>query len=201
MKKKLLVLFIVCVFINVCFYGCTKKDVDPNKVVQSLKDLSSYTCDLDINIKNPNQEVKLECKQFYDKQLGRRLDLNGERRFIYRKDDVLVNDLKNNRQYTLDKNFDSVYKLSFLKEYIDLLYTNQNIKHEFKTFNNKNYQLISLTIPGNNRNIHSAVMYVNRDEGIPEKTVVCDIKGNEVVSFIYKNFVPNPKLEKSIFVK
>ncbi|WMJ80498.1 germination lipoprotein GerS-related protein [Clostridium sp. MB40-C1] len=200
MKKKLLVLFTICLFMVSCLYGCGKKEVDPNRVVKSLKDLNSYTCDVDINIKNTRQGIKFECKQFYDKRYGGRLDLNGDRKFIYRKNDIVVNDLKNDKEYIVDKKFDSVYKLSFIQEYINLLYTNEEIRYSTQTTDDKVYQLIHLIIPGNNRNINKAIMYVNIENNLPEKTIICDIKGNEAISFVYKNFTTNPKLEKEIFV-
>jgi hypothetical protein len=94
-------------------------------------------------------------------------------------------------EYITDKNFDSVYKLSFLQEYIGLLYTDEEIRYSVQTIHDKQYQLIYLTIPGNNRNLNKAIMYVNLENGLPEKVVICDIKGNEVISFIYRNFNPN----------
>ncbi|MCY6957539.1 germination lipoprotein GerS-related protein [Clostridium brassicae] len=199
MKKKLLLLFTICLFVAFCLYGCGKKEVDPNRVVKSLKNLDSYTCDVDINIKNTRQDIKFECKQCYDKRYGGRLDINSDRRFIYRKNDILVNDLKNDKEYVVDRKFDSVYKLSFIKEYINLLYTNEEIKYSTQTIEDKGYQLIHLIIPGNNRNINKAIMYVNIENNLPERTTICDVKGNEVISFVYKNFTINPKLEKEIF--
>ncbi|MCY6371283.1 germination lipoprotein GerS-related protein [Clostridium ganghwense] len=199
MRKRLLILFTISLLMVLNLCGCSKKQNDPSKVVQFLKELNSYTCDLDIHIKNSKQERKVECKQFYDEKFGHRLDIGDGRILIYKENDILVSDLNNNEDYTLDKNFDSVYKLSFLQEYIGLLYTNEEIRYSTQTICDKEYQLIHLMIPGNNRNISKAIMYVNLENKLPERTVICDIKGHEVISFGYRNFIPNPKLEKDIF--
>ncbi|MCY6354564.1 germination lipoprotein GerS-related protein [Clostridium sp. ZS2-4] len=199
MRRKLAVLFTIGILILVGMCGCVKKKANPDKVVQFLKDLHSYACDLDIHLKNDKQEIKLECKQFYDEKYGHRLELGDERILIYQKNDILISDLNNHMEYTTDKNFDSVYKLSFLQEYIGLLYTDEEIRYSVQTICDKQYQLIHLIIPGNNRNLDKAIMYVNLENKLPEKVVICDIKGNEVISFIYRNFNPNLKIEKQIF--
>lgn len=199
MRRKLVVLFTIGILILVGMCACGKKKANPDKVVQFLKELNSYACDLDIHLKNNKQEIKLECKQFYDEKYGHRLDIGDERILIYKENDILISDLNNHMEYITDKNFDSVYKLSFLQEYIGLLYTDEEIRHSVQTICDKQYQLIHLTIPGNNRNLNKAIMYVNLENKLPEKVVICDIKGNEVISFIYRNFNPNLKIEKEIF--
>lgn len=199
MRRKLVVLFTIGILILVGMCGCGKKKANPDKVVQFLKELNSYACDLDIHFKNDKQEIKLECKQFYDEKYGHRLDIGDERILIYKKNDILISDLNNHMQYITDKKFDSVYKLSFLQEYIGLLYTDEEIRYSVQTICDKQYQLIYLTIPGNNRNLNKAIMYVNLENKLPEKVIISDIKGNEVISFIYRNFNSNLKIEREIF--
>nr|WP_275935994.1 germination lipoprotein GerS-related protein [Clostridium haemolyticum] len=120
---------------------------------------------------------------------------------LYKENDITVRDLNNNKQYKLDKNFDDVYKLSFIEEYIGLLYTNQDIESSFKTIKDREYQLINLTIPGNNRNLNKAILYVNLENNNPEKIAIYDIKGKEMLSFLYKNFIPNAEISEELFKK
>ncbi|MCY6483315.1 germination lipoprotein GerS-related protein [Clostridium aestuarii] len=199
MKKKLVLLITIFIVMILSLCTCTKKEKDPSKVIQYLKSLNSYTCDVEVHIKNNIQEIDHLCKQFYHKEYGHRLDINKDRVLIYRENDISVKDLNNNSQYTLDKNFDSVYKLSFIGEYIGLLYTNEEIKYSFETIEDKMYQLIYLDIPGNNSNISSAIMYVNLENDFPDKIVIYNRKEKECIRFVYKNFSPNTDIQEEIF--
>ncbi|MFU0824130.1 germination lipoprotein GerS-related protein [Clostridium sp.] len=199
MIKKVLMLFITVLLITLSLSGCGKKEKNPNDAIDYLKSLNSYTCDVSVHIKNSMQEIETQCKQFYRKDYGHRLDIDKDRILLYKKNDIIVSDLNNNMKYTLDKEFDSVYKLSFIEEYIGLLYTDEDIESSFKEIEGREYQLIQLNIPGNNRNICKAVMYVNLEDNCPDKIVIYDIKGNEVLNFIYKNFVPNAEVSEETF--
>lgn len=198
MKKKLLILCII-LGILLLFCSCKKKERNPNTAIEYLKNLNSYTCDVNLHIKNSKQEIDKECKQFYHNKYGNRLDINKDRVLIYNEKDIRVNDLNNNMNYILEKEFDSVYKLSFIQEYIGLLYTDEEISNSFKKIGDREYQLVRLTIPGNNRNINKAVMYINLENNYPEKVLIYDSKDNEILSFTYSNFMPNPEIQKEIF--
>ncbi|AEB75094.1 conserved protein [Clostridium botulinum BKT015925] len=183
------------------FGNKSNKEINPNDAIDYLKNLNSYSCDVSVHIKNSKQEIEKNCKQFYNKKFGHRLDIGDKRILLYKENDITVRDLNNNKQYKIDKNFDDVYKLSFIEEYIGLLYTNQDIESSFKTIKDREYQLINLTIPGNNRNINKAILYVNLENNNPEKIAIYDIKGKEMLSFLYKNFIPNAEIAEEVFKK
>ncbi|KEH97341.1 germination lipoprotein GerS-related protein [Clostridium massiliodielmoense] len=204
MKKKFMLFALGCclIAIGVLIFGKnSRKQVNPNDAIDYLKNLNSYSCELTVHIKNNKQEIEKECKQFYNKNYGHRLDIGDKRVLIYKDNDILVRDLNNNIQYSVDKDFDDVYKLSFLEEYIGLLYTNQDVETSFKKISDREYQLIDLTIPGNNRNLNRAVLYVNLEYNYPEKIILYDIKGKEMVSFTYKNFISNAEISEEVFKK
>jgi outer membrane lipoprotein-sorting protein len=181
--------------------ACGKSERDPNTVIQYLKSLNTYTCDVNIHIKNSKQEIDIESKQVYHKEFGHRLDINKDRVLIYKENEVQISDLVNNMTYTLDNNFDNVYRLSFMQQYIGLLYTDEEIENTFKTIEDREYQLISLVIPGNNRNMSKAIMYVDMETKLPNKLCIYDNKDNEVINFIYTNFVPNAEINEELFTK
>ncbi|MCD3276763.1 germination lipoprotein GerS-related protein [Clostridium botulinum] len=204
MRKKimLLVLGIFIILGGIFIFGNkSNKEINPNDAIDYLKNLNSYSCDVSVHIKNSKQEIEKNCKQFYNKKFGHRLDIGDKRILLYKENDITVRDLNNNKQYKIDKNFDDVYKLSFIEEYIGLLYTNQDIESSFKTIKDREYQLINLTIPGNNRNINKAILYVNLENNNPEKIAIYDIKGKEMLSFLYKNFIPNAEIAEEVFKK
>ena len=119
---------------------------DPNKILYFLKNLDGYSTNFIMETKNDKQTITQEGKQFYNKGQGYRLELGQDRVFIYKPDKIYVHDVKNNFKYTLDKEFNSGYKISFINEYIKLLYTNEKIKHDFKDIEGKKYQLIEISV-------------------------------------------------------
>ncbi len=89
--------------------------------------------------------------------------------------------------------------MSLIEEYIALLYTNENIKYSYKNIQGQKYQLIELFIPGNNRNMSKAVLYVNIKTKIPSKIYIFDSKNQERVEVVYKDFKPNIQVNKDLF--
>lgn len=199
MNRKIIILFLTFILVLLMFFGCTRKEKDPNKAIDFLKNLKSYTCQVNIHIKNQKQEIDTDGNQFYDSKLGHRLELNKDRILIYNNNTIKIKDLNNNLVYSVDKDFDSVYNLGFIHEYIALLYTDEDISSSFKIIENREYQLIRLTIPGNNQNISKAILYVNLENYFPEKLVIYDYKDNEVLNFNYNDFKPNIKIPKEMF--
>lgn len=199
MKKKLLILFALSLILSVLFSSCKKDNRDPNEVMNFLKDLNSYSTGYKMEIINDKQTITYEGKQYFDKKLGYRLEIGEDRVFVYKDDKIYVKDVKNNSNYIIDQDFDDIYKISFIKEYIKLLYTDEKIKYEFKTMENINYELIHLTIPGGSREMSRACMYVNLKTYLPEMVLVYDEKGYERRKITYKNFEANEVLDEKLF--
>lgn len=199
MKKKLLILFAVVFVLSTLFAGCKKAVKNPDEVMDFLKMLNSYSTSYTMEIINDKQTITYEGKQYFDKKLGYRLEVGEDRVSIYKDDKIYVHDVKNNLNYVLSKDFDDIYKFSFIKEYIKLLYTDEEIKYEFKNVANKKYQIIHLTIPGGSREISRAAMYVDMKTNLPEMVLVYDEKGNERRKITYKNFEANPVLDEKLF--
>ncbi|AJA48859.1 hypothetical protein CPAST_c27920 [Clostridium pasteurianum DSM 525 = ATCC 6013] len=195
--KKILLIFISIVLILIVT-GCGKGKNDKSSIAY-LKDLKSYTTDMSIEVKNNKQKLDYSGRQMYFLGLGYRLELNNQRVLIYKDDKIYITDLQNGNKYITDMNFDDVYKISFLGNFIDLLYTNERIKTSYKTVNGKKYELINTDMPDSNRNISHGILYVDVNKKIPQKLVVYDIKENEKFIVNYKNFVPNCSVDKSLF--
>jgi outer membrane lipoprotein-sorting protein len=199
MKRKLLILFAVLIGLCILLTSCKMGQDDPNKVLDFLKDLDAYSTDFVMETKNDKQTITQEGKQFYNKKQGYRLELGQDRVFIYKSDKIYVHDVKNNFKYTLDKDFDSGYKITFINEYINLLHTNEEIKYALKEIEGKKYQLIELIIPGGNEEISKAVMHVNIKTRCPEWIFVYDEKENERIKISYKSFQANPELNPDLY--
>lgn len=189
----------ILIFLSVFLCSCKGSKNNPEKVIYFLKDIKSYSCNLQITTINDKQRITTIAKQLYSNKYGYRFEINNERVLLYIGDKIYVEDLNNKCSYVSDRSFDSLYSLSFIGEYIGMLYTNEEIKNTFKTENKINYQIISLTIPGNNRNLDSAELYVNLENNIPERLIIYNRNKKEKVEILYENFIVNPKINEEIF--
>jgi hypothetical protein len=179
--------------------GCNKNTRDTEKAIDYLKSLDSYSCDINMKIQNDKQVISYGGKHFYDKKYGYRFELDKNRILIYKENKIFVKDLQNGLSYDTDKDFDSVFKLCFIGEYIGLIYTNEKVESSFKNINNEEYQIIHLDIPGNNKNISKADLYVNLRDNFPKYLIVYDSKDREKINVEYSNFKFNPELQKELF--
>lgn len=202
MKKKsllILLLTLICIILSLLFVGCKIKNKSPNEVANFLKDMDSYTCDINIEIINDKQTLNYDVKEMYHKKYGYRVEIGQDRLMIYKDDKIYVTDIKNAGRYTADKEFDKLYRLGFIGEFIGLLYTNEEYKYSFKNIDGIDYELIELLIPGGNREMNKAVMYVNKKTSLPEKLQVFNDRGKEKIEFTYKNFIAFADVKQELF--
>lgn len=199
MKIKLLILTIVSFFLFSLLLGCGNKENNSEKVINDFKNLDSYSCSIDMKIVNDKQVIDYKGKQFYDKKYGYRFELENNRVMVYKNNSIFVKDLKNGFKYSTDKSFDSVFKLSFIGEYIGLIYTNEKINISLKNINNEKYQIIHLDIPGNNKNISKSDLYVNIKTEKPRYLTIYDSNNREKIKVEYSDFNFNPELNKDLF--
>ena len=199
MKKNLLIISIMSFIFLVLLSGCGKNVKNTEKTIDYLKNLDSYSCDMNMKIQNDKQTINYNGKQFYDKKYGYRFELEKNRILIYKENKIFVKDLQNGLSYDTDKDFDSLFKLCFIGEYIGLIYTNEKVGNSFKNINNEEYQIIHLDIPGNNKNISKSDLYVSLKDNFPKYLIIYDNKGREKINVEYSNFKSNPELQKELF--
>ncbi len=161
---------------------------DEYHVVELLSEIKAYTSDVTIKVINDKETNVYEGTQRYLKDVGYRLDLSDDRVFIFKGEEIEVKDNESTRQYTLDKNFDEVFKYGFIGEYIGLIYTNEELEFQKEVINNKEYFVITTLIPGSNNNLYEGSMYYDIAEYRPDKIIIYDNKHNERVIYSYKNF-------------
>jgi outer membrane lipoprotein-sorting protein len=80
-----------------------------------------------------------------------------------------------------------------------MLYTNEEIRYDFKEIEGKKYQLIELIIPGGSKETSKAVMYVDVKTFHPQWIFVYDEKENERIKITFKNFQANPEIKPELF--
>lgn len=199
MKKKLLILFFMSFMFSIFLIGCGKEVKNTEDGIDYLKNLDSYSSDISIKIENDKQVVSYNGKQAYSKKYGQRLDLEKNRILIYKDNKIYVKDIHNGLKYDTDKDFDSVFKQSFISEYINLIYTNEKIKTFYKNIDNSEFQVIELDIPGNNKSIDKAELYINAKDFTPKYLYIYNNKNVKKVTVEYSSFVANGELAKELF--
>lgn len=198
MRKKL-ILGIMSFALVIVFSSCNKNIQNTEDLIYYLKDLNSYSCSVNISMKNTKQEINYSGKQFYHAKYGDRFDLGKDRIILYRQNKIVSKDIKSGNVYNGDKNFDSLFKFCFIDQYISLIYTNEKVESSFKNIDNQQYQIIYLDIPGNNKNMSKAQLYVNLKHNIPTYLIIYDSMGKERIKVYYTNFKANPELGEDVF--
>lgn len=199
MKKKLLILAVIffAIIAGIFFYKTNKK---PHmKSIDVLRNIQSYKCDCTVKVKNTNQEIEENFKQYYKKNVGAKLEFNDKKILLFKDGKIHVNDEKNGSKYSLDKDFDKIFKISIIGEFIRLMYTNDEVKMYTKNIDGIEYDVIELTIPGINRNLYKGRLYVEKQEHIPANLEILNVLGSKRVNIQYKDFQPNVELYDNIF--
>ncbi len=198
-RVALIFLGVILMMVTFAAGGCVNRAKAPAKVLDYLKVIKSYSLSYELVVKNDRQELKYSGRQFYDKNLGYRLELGEKRVQIYKENKIYVKDENNGAKYTLDEDFDALLRLTFFGDYLKQLYTNESIKTSAFSKDGKSYALIEMQLPGNNDNIARGVIYVEQKTCFPEYLLIYNKKGKEVIKITYSNFVPNEKLQKELF--
>lgn len=195
MKNKNVITLLVIVGVSLglifgmLFVKLKNKNVsDEYHVIELLSEIKAYTSDVSIKVINDKETNVYEGTQKYLKSVGYRLDLSDDRVFIFKGDDIQVKDNNSERLYTLEKDFDEVFKYGFIGEYIGLIYTNEELKFQKEIINEKEYFVITTLIPGSNNNLYKGSMYYDIAEYRPSKIIIYDNKHNERLIYNYKNF-------------
>lgn len=196
--KKLILIITICL-LCIELSGCTIFGKRTKDALGYLKSLKTYQCSMDITVKNDKQNLNYTAKQFYSKKFGYRFDFDNDRKIFYNNDKLYVSDMINGQRYVLDNDFGYIYKVSFIGEFIKLMYTNESIDQTYKTLNGVEYEIFTTDVPSNNRNISKAVLYVDVKTKLPVVVVLYDDNGKDKITIKYKDFKPNVELEKSIF--
>jgi outer membrane lipoprotein-sorting protein len=197
--KTLTLLLILLSITSILGTGCRKRVKAPEEILNSLKEIRTYTANVNIILKNDKQVLKYECRQFFDKSLGYRLEVGSDRVQIHKDRKIFVDDKKNGSKYVLEDDFDKIYSLSFIGKYIGFLYTNKDIKYSSKDEEGRSFQIIEVILPGDNRNLYKADLYIDKKSCAPEKIIVYDNKSNEKVLIEYSAFVPNEQVNSELF--
>lgn len=186
------------------FTSCKAQKIEnPEQAFDYVKGLKNYISDTKVTFRNERNEESIFLRQYSSSNNTYRIDLEEERTYIYKDDNIFVNDIKNNKQYFLEENFDEVYKNCFLNEYIKLLYSMDQVEY-FKESYGEGEEMTTIygakvNLPINNLNMNNAVLYLDGDRCIPIKLEIFDSKGNLRILIEYLTFEALEEMDPEIF--
>lgn len=193
MKKSRIIVFIIglCLIVCVILLMANKREVnneDPLKVIEKLNNIKSSTCDIKIKITNDKQTLNYEGTQTYIKDEERKLKLKNNTEIICKNEETRILDDKNGIEYIVGENYDCIYKLSFIDEFIKFLYLEDSIIYEYKTINETKFLLLSFKVPEYNRNFDRGVVYIDCVHNLPRKIIVYDVYNEQKAIILYENY-------------
>ncbi len=194
MRKKILILAIL--FMAFSLIGCKEIIPSDKKALKQMKNLKNYSCNVEYTFKNQRDEDLYEGKQYYVKDKGYRLDIGEDRTNVYIDDYIYVQDKKAGKKYTLIKDFDEVYKYTFINEILSLLSHPES--KVYLSEEQEGYVIFEFIIPSVNRNIAKGLLYINSSTLKPELEKIYDLKGDERVEIKFKEFNSNETLDEEI---
>lgn len=202
--RKIILLSISVLLFVVLIISCKANDEIENseRAFDYVKSITNYISDIRITFKNDRNEESIFLKQYSSSDNKYRLDLEGERSYIYKDNKIYVNDIKNNKGYFLEEDFDEVYKYSFLNEYIKLIYSMDEVNYFTESYGEgeeyKTYFGARVNLPTNNLNINYAILYLNENY-TPLRLEIFDSKDKLRVLVEYITFDVVGEMDKSLF--
>ena len=202
MKKKLLILLGVLIGVFIILIGIfTKKDANDEvyETLAYIKGLKNYVAEFSMTIFNDKQERDYDIKEAFDKTKGTYMKIDEAREVWYLKEGVVVKDHENNRIYEPDKIDDNILQYICAHQYIKKLYTNEEVKYEYREENKSEQLVISFEIYDENANFKNAELFIDKATGKPSGLEIYNERNDKVIAIRYKNFKGDYKEIQEIF--
>ena len=180
-------------------YNRTGKEEVSQEFLDYLRFIDCYSTDLEYRIYNNKGIFSEKASLLYHKEKGYRLALENRRVHTYKGNKIIVDDLDNGKSYELKSTFDEFYKWAFLKNFIELMYTNEYLEKYSIEKEGKNYLIVELYIPQGNENLDKGILMIEMKSRAPEKLSIYDYKGDLKAEIIYSNFHFEKDLDEALF--
>lgn len=197
--KKILKILTVLGMVLLLFNGCSEKQEDPNKALAYIKQLDSYMCSGKLEVINDAQNKEYTLNQVYNRGSGNYLKIDDNRQIWFLNDKIIDNDIKRKKVMIQSRVYENIFEWTFLDKYIEKLYSDEKINTKYEDIEGKRCLLVELILCSNNRNLDKAVVYINTEDGNPDKIVIYDGDKNERIKITYDKFEGNAKIRDDFF--
>ncbi|MDT8716110.1 hypothetical protein IAI10_05540 [Clostridium sp. 19966] len=164
-----------------------------------FKNLSKYNCKVSITTINDKQKLSYDCKLYYLKDNGSRLEIGKDRVLIYKGDKIYISDLVTKNKYTVDEDQGELYAMSFIQQYVKLMYVSDDTKYYEKQDKSTKLQLVDFSLPFGNSDMTRAVLSIDITSRAPQKITIYDSEGKEKAEIKYSDFDTKGKIDSSLF--
>lgn len=202
LKKRVILSIILMtspiIIISAIIFG--RKMITPTNedVLNKLKNIRMYSCDVSYTFKNIRDEFKEETKQYYRFDKGSRIEFKDyyKRIKVYNGSEIKVEE--NDNKYTLDKNLDIIYPLAFI-ENIMSNEMSSNVSELEEEWGDREYLKVNIQYSNNNKYLSKGEFYIDKKQKIPVMLIIFDANDKERVLIEYKNFKYEKILNENLF--
>ncbi|MDD6771739.1 MAG: germination lipoprotein GerS-related protein [Inconstantimicrobium porci] len=193
MKKIKIPLIIILVIVGIisclAFYQKLFKET-PENIMTRFKKMKSYSCNVEYTIKNPRCTTVQKATLKSEGQGNIELKFDDGRIFKYSNKDIVLSNENTKEKFTLSKEFDKFYKLSFMENIRELLLLNgENLKVIYNKEKSLGYLEIEYQLYDNNKELNKCKLFINTENSIPVEMIIFDDTGEERIKVDYSNFV------------
>ncbi|WP_142415181.1 germination lipoprotein GerS-related protein [Hathewaya massiliensis] len=193
---KFIVIVLLSVWIFTLFKLFYKTEDNTSKTLEALKSIESYSTNISITCKNNKQELVYTGKQKYLKNKGSLIEL-GKNTYLYKDGKRYVKNNDTGKVIEEKAEKEDVFRLSFIEEYLNYLYTEQNLKNIKTKSEGKDEETLCFQLLGNNENLRSAKLIISNIEGLPKELIILNKKNEVTVKIKYENFLKNEKVNEA----
>lgn len=192
MKKLKIPLMILLIIVGVisclAFYQKLFKET-PENIMTRFKKIKLYSCDVEYMIKNPREETVQKAVLKSEGQGKVTLSFDDGRAFKYSDKDIVLSNDNTKEKFTLSKEFDKFYKLSFVENIRELFLLNgENLKINYNKEENLGYLEAEYQLYDNNKELNKCKLFISTKDSTPVEMIIFDDTGAERIKVKYSNF-------------
>ncbi len=199
MRRFILGSITMCIIL-LSLISCEKSE-DPNKTIEYIKSLKTYECTAKLEIINDVQKKEYDIYQVFKKDVGSYIKINEDRQIWLLPNKIIDNDIKQKKELIQSRIYDNIniYEYTFLDKYIEKMYCDEKIKTKYAEEEGKQYLLVELILCSNNRNLDKAVIYINTEDGNPNRIEIYDGDKKVRMKITYSKFEGNAEIRDDFF--
>lgn len=191
----IILLVIISIFAALAIYQKIFKEV-PESILGKFNSIKSYSCDVEYLIINSRGETKQKAS-LTSTNSGKDIVLKFEdgRSQIYKNNQIIISNNNTNEKFTVDKDFDKLYKLAFVENIRELFLINgENLKVNYSNGDNLGFLETEYNLFDNNKELNKCKLFINTESKTLTKLIIYDDTDKVRVIVNYTNFV----MQKSI---
>ncbi|MBE6055055.1 MAG: hypothetical protein E7212_14370 [Clostridium sartagoforme] len=201
MKKKLLLMLLVSIpIILITLVIIFRMTAEPtnDEVIKSLREINAYKTEIEFVIKNSRDEERQNTIQYYNKDIGGKIEFGEDRTKIYRDNMVLVKDNISNKEYAMNENMDELYSLSFLNKLLSYPIDSEGIQEGQEDWGDTEYIAFTSELFLKNNNLDKVKIFIDKQEKKPIGAIIYDKNNEDRVRIVYRNFEKLKEMDEEL---